>query len=130
MVDEALRATRTTQTRLRDLPSRVVVYLLLAACLFPETGYSGVWRKLIAALDGLPTPTPTASALAQARRRIGTASLRWLFDLLRSPAATVGQHGTRHPHRARRGVRPHHHRRNHLHPLPATQPARRNDPAG
>jgi len=24
---------------MRDLPSRVVVYLLLAACLFPELGY-------------------------------------------------------------------------------------------
>jgi hypothetical protein len=42
MVDEALRATRTVQSRLRDLPSRVVVYLLLAACLFPEVGYLGV----------------------------------------------------------------------------------------
>jgi hypothetical protein len=50
MVDEALEATRTVQSRLRDLPSRVVVYLLLAACLFPETGYLGVWRKLTGAL--------------------------------------------------------------------------------
>ncbi len=29
------------QSRVRDLPSRVVVYLLLAACLFPEAGVSG-----------------------------------------------------------------------------------------
>ena len=36
MVDEALAQTRTVQRRVRDLPSRVVVYLLLAACLFPE----------------------------------------------------------------------------------------------
>jgi hypothetical protein len=91
MVDEALRATRTVQSRLRDLPSRVVVYLLLAACLFPEVGYLGVWRKLTAALAGLPTATPTASALAQARRRLGPAPLRWLFDLLRGPVAAPGQ---------------------------------------
>ncbi|MGH2671049.1 MAG: transposase domain-containing protein [bacterium] len=38
MVDQALAATGTIQSRLRDLPSRVVVYLLLAACLFPEVG--------------------------------------------------------------------------------------------
>ncbi|MFI9388787.1 transposase domain-containing protein [Kutzneria sp. NPDC052558] len=95
MVDQALAATRTTQSRLRDLPSRVVVYLLLAACLFPETGYAGVWRKLTAALDGLPTATPTPSGLSQARQRVGTAPLRWLFDLLRGPAATPGQRGTR-----------------------------------
>jgi hypothetical protein len=95
MVDEALAATRTHQRRLRDLPCRVVVYLLLAACLFPEVGYLGVWRKLTAALGGIATATPTAGALAQARRRIGVAPLRWLFDLLRGPAAGLRQSGTR-----------------------------------
>lgn len=54
VVDEAVTATRRRQARVRDLPSRVVVYLLLAACLFPEVGYSGVWRKLTAGLAGLP----------------------------------------------------------------------------
>jgi hypothetical protein len=94
MVDAALTETATVQSRVRDLPSRVVIYLLLAACLFPEVGYGGVWRKLTAALSGIPTATPSASALAQARRRIGTAPLRWLFDLLRGPAATVRAPGT------------------------------------
>jgi Insertion element 4 transposase N-terminal/Transposase DDE domain len=94
MVDEALTATRTTQSRLRDLPSRVVIYLLLAACLFPEVGYLGVWRKLCAGLDGIQTAAPTGAGLAQARRRIGVAPLRWLFDLLRGPAAGVRQPGT------------------------------------
>jgi hypothetical protein len=81
IVDEALAATRARQRRVRDLPSRVVVYLLLAACLFPEIGYLAVWRKLTGALTGIPTATPTASALSQVRRRV--APLRWLFDLLR-----------------------------------------------
>lgn len=87
MVDEALAQTGRVQSRIRDLPSRVVVYLLLAACLFPEAGYLGVWRKLTAGLAGLPAAAPTASALAQARRRVGAAPLRFLFDLLRGPAA-------------------------------------------
>lgn len=95
MVDEALTATRTTQSRLRELPSRVVVYLLLAACLFPEVGYSGVWRKLTAALDGRPTATLSDSGLSQARQRVGAAPLRWLFDLLRGPAATTATQATR-----------------------------------
>jgi Insertion element 4 transposase N-terminal/Transposase DDE domain len=95
MVDEALTATRAVQSRVRDLPSRVVVYLLLAACLFPEIGYLGVWRKLTAGLVGIGTATPTAGALAQARRRVGVAPLRWLFDLLRGPAATPRLRGTR-----------------------------------
>ncbi|MFS8104041.1 IS4 family transposase [Lentzea alba] len=87
MVDEALAETRTTQSRVRDLPARVVVYLLLAACLFPELGYAGVWRKLTASLTSIGPATPTASALCQARRRLGSAPLKWLFDLLRGPAA-------------------------------------------
>ena len=87
MVDEALAQTRAVQRRVRDLPSRVVVYLLLAACLFPELGYAGVWGKLTAGLEGLPVAAPTAGALAQARRRVGVAPLRWLFELLRGPAA-------------------------------------------
>lgn len=45
MVDEALAQTRTVQSRIRVLPSRVVVYLLLAACLFPELGYAGCGRS-------------------------------------------------------------------------------------
>nr|WSZ96788.1 IS4 family transposase [Streptomyces sp. NBC_00857] len=90
MVDAALSATRAVQCRLRDLPSRVVVYLVLARCLFPETGYPGVWRKLTGALADLPVVPPTASALAQARRRVGSRPLRWLFDLLRGPATGRG----------------------------------------
>jgi hypothetical protein len=38
MVDAALTDTGAVQQRLRLLPSRVVVYLLLAAGLFTETG--------------------------------------------------------------------------------------------
>ena len=93
MVDAALACTGKVQARVRDLPSRVVVYLLLAACLFPGTGYPGVWRKLTAGLAGLQ-PRPTAGALAQARRRVGVAPLQWLFDLLRGPAATPHGRGT------------------------------------
>jgi hypothetical protein len=65
-----------------------VVYLLLAACLFPEVGYLGVWRKLTAGLAGIPTVTPTAAGLSHARHRVAVAPLRWLFDLLRGPGAT------------------------------------------
>ncbi|MEU6555354.1 IS4 family transposase [Streptomyces sp. NPDC046915] len=95
MVDEALMATRAVQSRLRDLPSRVVIYLVLAACLFPEVGYPGAWRKLTDALAGLPLAAPTASAPAQARRRVGSKLLRWLFDLLRGPAPTAHGPGAR-----------------------------------
>jgi hypothetical protein len=95
MIDEALAATRAVQTRLRDLPSRVVVYLLLAGCLFPDLGYGQVWHRLVSGLHGLAVASPTTSALCQARRRIGVEPLRWLFDLLRGPAAGIATTGTR-----------------------------------
>ncbi|MFI7681034.1 IS4 family transposase [Actinophytocola sp. NPDC049390] len=95
MIDEALAITRRTQSRIRDLPSRVVVYLLLAACLFPELGYRQVWHRLVSGLHGLPVANPTSSALSQARRRVGTAPLRWLFELLRGPAPGIATPGAR-----------------------------------
>ncbi|WP_180685615.1 IS4 family transposase [Streptomyces gossypiisoli] len=95
MVDEVLAETGRTQQRIRDLPSRVVVYLLLAGALFPGVGWQQVWQRLTAGLEGLQTATPTAGALAQARKRVGTGPLHRLFDLLRGPAAGIGTVGTR-----------------------------------
>ncbi len=53
MVDAVLESTRTVQARVRALPSRVVVYLLLAAALFAEVGYGQVWARMTAGLDGI-----------------------------------------------------------------------------
>jgi Insertion element 4 transposase N-terminal/Transposase DDE domain len=87
MVDAVLAETGGVQQRLRMLPSRVVVYLLLAAGLFAELGYLGVWAKLVAGLDGLDVARPSGTALWHARLRVGVKPLRALFDLLRGPAA-------------------------------------------
>ena len=87
MVDDVLETTGAVQARVRDLPSRVVVYLLLAAGLFAECGYRQVWARLTTGLDGLAVAVPTSSALAQARRRIGVKPLAALFTLLAGPAA-------------------------------------------
>lgn len=95
MVDEALAATGRGQRRLRLLPARVVVYLLLAGCLFAGLGYPRVWTKLTAGLSGLPVADPCPAALRQARRRLGAAPLRWLFDLLAGPAAVATSLGVR-----------------------------------
>jgi Insertion element 4 transposase N-terminal/Transposase DDE domain len=86
MVDAVLAECGAAQRRLRKLPARVVVYLLLAAALFEPAGYLAVWRKLTSALDGAAVQV-TAAALWQARTRLGPAPLRALFDLLRGSAA-------------------------------------------
>jgi hypothetical protein len=95
MVDEVLTATRRVQQRIRLLPARVVVYLVLAGCLFADLGYPQVWQQLTAGLAGLTLTEPTSSALRQARQRLGPAPLRALFDLLRGPAATTATQAVR-----------------------------------
>lgn len=87
MVDAVLTETGKVQARVRDLPSRVVVYLLLAGGLFAEIGYRQVWARMTAGLDPAAVATPTSGALTQARRRLGAAPLKALFELLAGPAA-------------------------------------------
>jgi hypothetical protein len=87
LVDAVLEETRATERRLRLLPSRVVVYFVLALALFEDLSYLGVWEKLTAELRGLRLVTPAVSSLARARRRVGAAPLRRLFMVL---AGAVG----------------------------------------
>jgi hypothetical protein len=42
--------TYATRARVRLLPARVVVYLLLAGSLFADQGWLGVWDRLCAGL--------------------------------------------------------------------------------
>lgn len=87
MVDDVLASTMSVQRRVRDLPSRVVVYLLLAGALFAGGGYRQVWARLTAGLAGVAVSQPGSSALAQAPRRVRVKPLRALFELLAGPAA-------------------------------------------
>ncbi len=95
MVDAALAETGAHSTRMRKLPARVTVYLLLAAALFETIGHLAVWRKLTCALDPARIPRISAAALWQARTRLGPAPLRALFDLLRGPVSAIRTPGAR-----------------------------------
>ncbi|MFJ9841575.1 transposase domain-containing protein [Kitasatospora sp. NPDC101155] len=53
LVDAVLEETGAREKRLRLLPSRVVVYFVLALALFEQCSYRAVWGKLTAALDVL-----------------------------------------------------------------------------
>jgi hypothetical protein len=74
-----------TERRVRLLPSRVGLYFLLAMCLFPRSGYLGVWGKLTAGMRGLGLPAPSPKALRDVRRRVGTGPVRRLFEILAGP---------------------------------------------
>ena len=64
LVDAVLEETGTRKRRLRDLPSRVGVYFVLALGLFPRLGYARVWGKLVAGLHGLAVPHPVGEGAA------------------------------------------------------------------
>ncbi len=87
LVDDVLEQTKTVQRRLRDLPSRVGVYFVLALGLFPRLGYARVWGKLTAGLAGLPVACPSEKALRDLRRRLGPAPLKALFEVVAGPLA-------------------------------------------
>lgn len=95
LVDAVLSETRTVQRRLRDLPSRVGVYFLLAMCLFPEVGYRLVWAKMTAGLSGIPVVRPSTKALRDLRRRLGSTPVRALFEVLAGPLARPTTSGVR-----------------------------------
>lgn len=94
LVDEALASAGGLQHRIRRLPSRVVVYLLLAGALFTGLGWARVWARLTASLP-VPLPSPAPSSITAAMRRVGPKPLKALFDLVKGPAAVTATQATR-----------------------------------
>jgi Insertion element 4 transposase N-terminal/Transposase DDE domain len=80
LVDAVAAETGTVQRRVRLLPTRVVIFFVLALALFEKSAYRQVWGKLVAGLDGLAVAWPSASALTRARRRVGPKPLQALFE--------------------------------------------------
>jgi hypothetical protein len=98
LVDEVLAETGRREKRSRLLPARVVVYYVLALCLFCEDGYEEVMRKLVNGLRFLRTwrgdwRVPTTGAISQARQRLGEDPLRVLFERVAVPMAEPGTKG-------------------------------------
>jgi hypothetical protein len=87
LVDDVLAETRTVQRRLRELPSRVGVYFVLALGMFPRLGYARVWAKLTAGLAGVRLACPSEKALRDLRRRLGPAPMKALFEVVAGPLA-------------------------------------------
>jgi hypothetical protein len=98
LIDDVLRETGRAGQRTRLLPGRVVVYFVLALCLFFDDAYEEVLRKLVNGLKFLGNwrgewHVPTSSALSQARTRLGPAPLAALFDRVVVPIAQPGTTG-------------------------------------
>jgi hypothetical protein len=89
LVDEVIAETGRLEQRSRLLPARVVVYFVLAMCLFFGQGYEEVARLLSEGLGGgrRSWRVPTTAAIGRARRRLGVEPLQVLFARVCRPVA-------------------------------------------
>lgn len=93
LVDEVVAECGRVEQRSRLLPARVVVYFVLAMCLFSGQGYEEVARLLTHGLERVrrwekPWQVPTTAAIGRARRRLGPEPLKMLFARVCRPVAT------------------------------------------
>jgi hypothetical protein len=98
VIDAAVAASDREDVRSRLLPARLVVYYVLAMCLFSGQGYEEVMRLLVGGLEWLGRwrrrwSVPSTAAIAKARARLGPEPLRIVFDTVVRPLATEATRG-------------------------------------
>ena len=95
LVDRVVDEAGARERRTRTLPSRVVVYYLLAMVLFFQSGYGEVWSKLVAGLDWARRfrerlelgMQPSPAAITYARQRLGWQVMAVLMEAVAGPLA-------------------------------------------
>src|SRR6266852_1148712 len=95
LVDRVVDEAGVRERRTRTLPSRVVVYYLLAMVLFFQSGYGEVWNKLVAGLDWARRfrervdlgMQPSPAAITYARQRLGWRVMERLLEAVAGPLA-------------------------------------------
>jgi hypothetical protein len=98
LVDRVVDATGRRERRHRLLPARVVVYFVLAMCVFSQVGYEEVARLLTHGLAWAKSwrgawQVPTTGSLTRARARLGPEPLQALFKQTAGPLATSATPG-------------------------------------
>lgn len=97
LVDSVLASTGRVQQRSRLLPARLVVYFVLAMCLFSGQGYEEVARLLTEGLRDRRWRTgwtvPSTAAIWKARSRLGVEPVRQLFAAVCRPVADLDTRG-------------------------------------
>jgi hypothetical protein len=95
LVDRVVGEAGVREQRKRTLPSRVVVYYLLAMVLFFQSGYGEVWNKLVAGLAWARRfrerlelgMQPSPAAITYARQRLGWQVMERLLEETAGPLA-------------------------------------------
>ncbi|MGH3781713.1 MAG: IS4 family transposase, partial [Pseudonocardiaceae bacterium] len=95
LVDRVIDQFWRREQRVRQLPARLVFYLVLALCLFPQESYRSTAKILMRAFgrgaDGWPVPT--AGAIGTARRRLGADPVETIVRQVLRPVATAQTQG-------------------------------------
>ncbi|MEU4449665.1 IS4 family transposase [Actinosynnema sp. NPDC050801] len=99
LVDRVIAEAGREGQRDRLLPPRVVVYFVLAMCLFSGQGYEEVARLLTEGLSwaarwSRPWRVPTTAAISRARVKLGPAPLKALFEQVAKPLAEPTTRGS------------------------------------
>jgi len=79
-IDEALEATGTATIRRRRLPAEQVVWLVLGMGIYRNKPITEIVAELDLALPGARGPRAASSSVTQARDRLGSEPIRWLFE--------------------------------------------------
>ncbi|WP_346926608.1 IS4 family transposase [uncultured Arthrobacter sp.] len=92
VVDAVIRRTGALEQRNRLLPSRLMVYYVMALALFSNGSYEEVMRSLLAGMEWLSGRfrewvMPTKAAIYKARTRLGSAVMVELFAQVAKPFA-------------------------------------------
>ena len=98
VVDEVIARTGALEQRNRLLPSRLMVYYVMALALFSNGSYEEVMRSLLAGMEWLTGRyrewvMPTKAAIYKARTRLGSAVMVELFAEVAKPFAVPGGGG-------------------------------------
>lgn len=79
-IAQAIERTEATSIRHRRLPAEQVVWLMIALALYRHKSIGEVLDDLGLALPDAQTPFVSKSAASQARQRVGSEPLQWLFE--------------------------------------------------
>lgn len=98
LIDRILRSTNKVERRVRLMPSRVVMYYVIAMSMFPQGSYEEVMRHLVQGLsyqDGFSDSwhVPSKAGIYKARVRLGPEPMKELFSEVAKPLALPGDTG-------------------------------------
>ena len=93
-ISEAITSSKSLERRNRNLPTHVIVVLVIAMSFWSSYGIVAVFKNLIGGLAEkyitlqIRLKTPTSSSITEARQRVGPRVMTRLFELIVRPLAT------------------------------------------